>query len=188
MNRRYNIGRAIRAPVDPLLSQHPANESIRCSVVRLIDDGGFNHGVMEINKAFAMANEKDADLVIVNSNSEPPIARITDYNKFIFNLKQQRKEQDRRNRENQIAIKEIQLRPVTGQHDISIKLKHAREWLDAKHKLRIVMRFKGREQAHPALGMKLMSDFIKDLGDCRIEQESQMLGRSITAIIAPSKA
>lgn len=188
MSRRYLGGRNARPPVDPLLEQHPANDSIRVPNVRLIDQDGNNTGIVETRTALSMARAAYLDLVIISQAATPPIAKITDHNKFIFQQKQQRKDQERKNRENQIVTKEIQLRPVTSQHDLEVKRKHALQWLNDRNKIKIVMRFKGREQAHADMGLKVMQAFIATLGECKIEQDVQLLGRNATAILAPLKA
>lgn len=168
--------------------QHPSNEMIRVPRIRLIDGNGDNRGVMETRAALALARQEDLDLVVINQASDPPIAKIIDYSKFLYQAKRAKKEQERKSRENQIVVKEIQLRPVTGQHDIDVKLRHAKEWLNDSNRIKIVMKFKGREHSHTSLGMEVMRGFIERLGDCKVEQQPEMQGRNMVALVSPSKA
>lgn len=177
-----------KAPIDEMQAQHPANHRISASSVRVIDEDGQNLGIMETRAALGLARGRDLDLVLIAQSSTPPVARITDYGKFLYQAKQAKKEQDRRSRENQIVVKEIQLRPVTGQHDIDVKLRHAREWLNDSNRIKIVMKFKGRENSHASLGFEVMRGFIEKLGDCKVEQQPEMQGRNMVALISPSKA
>lgn len=177
-----------RPPADAMQLQHPANNKISAPRVRVIDENGENRGIMDTRQAMGMARDRDLDLVLIAGASDPPVAKITDYNKFLYQAKQAKKEQDKKSRESQIVVKEIQLRPVTGQHDIEVKLRHAREWLCDSNRIKVVMKFKGRENSHIALGLSVMQGFIERLGECRVEQPPEMQGRNMIAMIAPAKA
>lgn len=167
---------------------HLINHRIRALQVRVIDQDGNNLGVIDTNKALSISSNVDLDLVLINPDATPPIAKIVDYNKFLYLQKQQKKEQQKKSREAVVVVKEIQLRPVTGIHDVEIKLKHAKEWLEQKNRIKIVMKFRGREQHHTDIGRKLMQNFIQNLGDCKVDQEPEMAGRQMIAMIAPAKA
>lgn len=188
MSSRYVFGNRQQPNNDPMLDQHPHNEMIRAGRVRLIGSDGTNQGVIDTRTALAQARQQGLDLVVINQAADPPVARITDHGKFVYEAKRAKKEQERRNRENQITVKEIQLRPVTGQHDLEVKIRHAREWLDDSNKIKVVMRFKGREQSHTDLGFAVMRGFIGSLGECRVEQHPEMQGRNMVAVISPAKA
>lgn len=164
------------------------NNRIRVPTLRLIAADGSNLGIVSTNTAQREADAADLDLVLINPTAEPPVAKIVDYNKFLYQQKQQKKEQLKKSRETAIVVKEIQLRPVTGSHDVEIKLRHAKEWLTQKHRVKLVMKFRGREQHHTDIGRKLMQTFINDLGECRIDQEPEITGRQMIAMIAPAKA
>jgi translation initiation factor IF-3 len=167
---------------------HLINNKIRVPQVRVIDQDGNNLGVIDTYKALNTAIAAEFDLVLINPDATPPVAKIVDYGKFLYLQKQQKKEQQKKSREAAIVVKEIQLRPVTGSHDVEIKLKHAKEWLEQKNRIKIVMKFRGREQHHTDIGRKLMQSFIQGLGECKIDQEPEMAGRQMIAMIAPAKA
>ena len=186
MNR--NQGQRNRKPIDPLLEQFPANHAIRSQEVRLIDHSGQNQGVLDTKQAIWRAKEHGLDLVVVSPEANPPVAKIIEYSRFIYDQKKAKKEAAKKSRESQIIIKEIQLRPVTDQHDISTKLNHAKEWLEDQHnKIKIVIKFRGRELSFASRGFEIMSKFITELGPCKVEREPSMNGNQIIAMIAPNK-
>lgn len=174
-----------RIPIDPIKDQYVANERIRSQQVRLIDQNGTNVGVMETSKSLWMARSEGLDLVVISPTATPPVAKICDYNKFIYEQKRQKKENDRKARENAIVTKEIQLRPVIGQHDFDVKLNHAREWLRDDCKIKIVVKFRGREMAHKDIGFSLVNSFLEKLEPCKIERKPEMNSNSIIAMVAP---
>lgn len=176
-----------RIPSDPIKDQFAANERIRCQQVRLIDQNGTNVGIVETNKSLSMARSEGLDLVVISPTAEPPVAKICDYNKFLYEQKRQKKEHDRKARENAIVTKEIQLRPVIGQHDLDVKLNHAKEWLRDDCKIKIVVKFRGREMAHKDLGFSLVNSFLEKLEPCKIERKPEMNSNAIIAVVAPNK-
>jgi translation initiation factor IF-3 len=184
-----NQARGNRKPVDPLLEQFPANQAIRTSTVRLIDQAGANQGVIETKQALWRARDQGLDLVLISPEADPPVAKILEYTRFLYEQKKSKKEAAKRSRESQIIIKEIQLRPVTDQHDIATKLNHAKHWLeDQQNKIKIVIKFRGREMSFAQRGFEVMSKFISELGPCKVEREPSMSGNQITAMIAPTKS
>lgn len=174
-----------RRPIDPIKDQYTANESIRSFTVRLIDSSGDNKGVMPTKDALMAAQAQGLDLVIITPGVTPPVAKICDYGKFIYSQKQAKKEQDKKNRENAIVIKEIQLRPNIGSHDVLIKLNHAKEWLEEKYKVKITLKLRGREMAFSAKGFEVVKNFIQQVPNCKIEKEPEMSAKMITAMIVP---
>lgn len=174
-----------RIPNDPLKDAHAANEKIRVPNVRLIDSEGQNLGVRSTQDAQKMANSKELDLVIISPTADPPVARICDYGKFIYEQKQHKKEQDRKSRESTTITKEIQLRPAIGQHDLDVKLNHAKEWLSDNCKIKIVLKFRGREMAHKDLGFAVINGFLEKLENCKIERRPEMNSNTIIAMVAP---
>jgi len=177
--------RGPRRPEDPIKSSVISNERIRYPEVRVIDDDGTPLGVMPGRQALWQAKDRGLDLIEITADANPPVVRITDLNKWIYNLKRAKKENDRKARENAQVIKEIQLRPVTDKHDIEVKMGHAKEFLADEAKVRVVMKFRGRELSFSQKGFELMEDFIKGLGPCKIEKAPEMNGRMILAVIAP---
>jgi translation initiation factor IF-3 len=187
MNQSRNNPRN-RRPVDPLLEQFPANNAIRSPQVRLIGADGSNLGVVDTRTALWQARNSELDLVCISADAQPPVAKILDYGRFLYDHKRAAKLAARKSRESQIIIKEIQLRPVTDQHDIATKLGHAREWLEDQHtKIKVVIKFRGREMSFRERGFVVMRSFIDGLAGCKIEREPSMSGNQITAMLAPGK-
>lgn len=174
-----------RIPLDPIKEQFVANDRIRHPQIRLIDQHGTNVGVMDTSKSLWMARSEGLDLVVISPTASPPVAKICDYNKFIYEQKRQKKESDRKARENAIVTKEIQLRPVIGQHDFDVKLNHAKEWLKDDCKIKIVVKFRGREMTHKELGFSLVNSFLEKLEPCKIERKPEMTSNMIVAMVAP---
>jgi translation initiation factor IF-3 len=170
---------------DQIKDQHAANYMIRQLKVRLIDSEGNNLGVKITKEALVMAQNEMLDLVLINSSTEPPVARICDYTKFIYETKRSMKEHDRKLRENAIHVKEIQLRPNITTHDLDVKLRHAKEWLDDNCKVKIVFKFRGRELAYKNKGFDILNGFVEKL-DCKIEKAPDMANNTIIAMVAPT--
>ena len=171
---------------DPIKDQFAANQKIRQPQVRLIDSEGANLGVINTTEALIMAQTEMLDLVLINTTANPPIARICDYNKFIYDAKRHKKEQDRKLREHAIHIKEIQLRPNISSHDLEVKMQHAREWLTENCKIKIVVKFRGRELAYKARGFDMINNFVEQLG-CKIEKAPDMNNNTIIAVVSSGK-
>jgi translation initiation factor IF-3 len=187
MNNSYGRNTRFARQQPPQQEQHAINHRIRVPQIRLIDSSGNNQGVVSVNEAQRMADDEGLDLVVINADATPPVAKIIDYGKFLYQQKIQKKDQAKKSRESAIVMKEIQLRPVTGSHDVEIKLKHAKEWLEQKNRVKLVMKFRGREQHHTELGFNLLKKFIDQLGECKIEQSPEMNGRQLIALISPGK-
>ena len=178
--------RNMRRPEDPIKDGIVSNERIRYPEVRVIDDDGSQLGVMQTRQALWTARDKGLDLIEITADAKPPVVRITDLNKWVYNLKRAKKEQDRKARENATVIKEIQLRPVTDKHDIEVKQNHARDFLAESAKVKVVIKFRGRELSFTQRGFEVMQSFIDGLGPCKIEKAPEMNGRMLMAVIAPA--
>jgi len=161
------------------------NDQIRSRQVRLIDAEGVNQGIVDTYKALQQARYSGLDLFVINKESVPPVAKILDYKKYLYEQKIMQKEQAKKNRENLVITKEIQLRPVTNVHDIQVKLNHAKGFLDDSNRVKIVVRFRGREMSFSQKGFDVIKDFIEQLSPCRVEKEPTLAGNSITAIVGP---
>jgi len=178
----------LRKPEDPLLVQYPANYNIKASELRVVDSQGNNIGVLTFKDAMYKAKQEELDLVAINIDANPVVARILDYKKFIYDQRIAKKNQAKKNRENLVVIKEIQLRPVTDSHDLSVKINHAKGFLSDNNKVKVVIKFKGRELSFSQKGFEVIKKFIDELGPCKIEKAPEMNGRSIIAILAPAPA
>ena len=176
--------RKMRVPVPPPERNRPrVNEQIRIPRVRLIDEEGTQVGEVSVDDARRRAQEASLDLVEVASNAKPPVVRIMDYGKYLFEL--QKKERQARKNQQVNESKEIRLRPGTGEGDMLIKVKHAKEFLAEGQKVVIQLQFRGREMAHRELGIEAIKKFIALMGDgVKIEQEPRAEGRRMSAVIA----
>jgi translation initiation factor IF-3 len=160
------------------------NERIRSREVRLIDQDGTNHGVIPIREAVDLAREAGLDLVEVAPNARPPVVRVMDYGKFIY--EKTRREREARKHQKQIEIKTIKLSPKIADFHRDLYVKRAREWLEEGKKVKVVVRFKGREITYPELGREMMEGVAQDLEDvCVIEQRPNLEGWSMVMMLAP---
>lgn len=162
--------------------QQRVNEQIRVSQVRVIGAEGAQLGIMAIEDALAAARQAGADLVEVAPTDKPPVCRIMDFGKFKY---QQKKRQHKTNA-HQIKIKEIRVRPKTGEHDILVKVGRAREFLSHKDKVLLSVTFKGREMAHIEEGHRVMAEILAQLEDVsKVEAAPSQQGRRIACTLAP---
>ena len=154
--------------------------------VLLIDQEGEKVGEIATEEARRRAEEADLDLVEVAPNARPPVCRIMDYGKYLFEL--QKKERTQKRKSQTQEVKEIRLRPGTGQGDLDIKAKHAREFLEEGYKVGIQLLFRGRERAHPEVAIGMINKFAGMLDDiAKIEQAPRQEGRRMNALLAPTK-
>ena len=136
-----------------------------------------------MSEALATAQAASMDLVQVMGDGDPPVCKLMDYGKYKY---KQKKRQHGGKHKHQPQLKEIRLRPNTGEHDVEIKLKHAREFLEKKDKVSVSMRFRGREMAHTDLGRDLMMHFAEQLQDmAKVESHPRQEGRRMTMLLAP---
>ncbi len=160
------------------------NDKIRVPLVRLIDQNGVQVGVVPIAEALAKAQAAGFDLVEVAAEAKPPVCRIQDYSKFLFEL--QKKERQAKANAHKVDTKEVRLRPGTGEGDVDIKAKHAREFLAEGHKVSILLQFRGREMSHKELGLEAIKRFVEKLeGMARMEQEPRLEGKRMYALLVP---
>ncbi len=162
------------------------NEAIRVPEVRLIDEDGGQLGVMKTAKALDIAREHGTDLVEVAPQAKPPVCRLMDYGKFLYEA--QKRERDARKSQTKIEIKEIRLRPKTGEHDINYKLRDARKFLERGAKVKVRLRFRGREVTHPEVARELMDRVADELSDIAvIEKRPSMEGMTMLMILGPNQ-
>ena len=168
--------------------EYLANGWIRSPTVRVVDEDGEALGVMDTKVALDQARDLGLDLITIAKDAVPPVCRMYDLSKWSYEQKKFKKEQEKKNRENVIIVKELQIRPGINEHDLLIKQRHAKEFLDENHKIKIVMRFRGREMAFTKRGFDLIRKFIDGLGDLKVEKEPSLAGNTILAILAPTKS
>ena len=155
--------------------------------MRLIGPDGDNVGVVSLNDAQQMASEAGLDLVEVAPNADPPVCRIMDFGKFIY--ERAKKEREARKGQTKVEIKEIRLRPKTTEHHRQFKVRDARRWLQEGKKVKVRVRFRGREIHYPELALQDLRDIAEELGDISmIELAPSMEGRSMLMVLAPEKA
>lgn len=163
------------------------NEAIRVPEVRLINAKGENIGVVPIEEAIRLAKEAELDLVEIAPGAVPPVCKITDIGKLLY--ERTKKEKEARKAQTKIEVKEIRLRPKTNEHHRSFKTRDARKWLLAGMKVRVTVRFRGREITYPDLALEDLREIAEELKDvCIIEQSPAMEGRAMTMVLGPAKA
>lgn len=154
--------------------------------MRVIGSNGAQIGVMSRYDALQMAQNEGLDLVEVSPNTDPPVVRIIDYGKFLF--EQKKKAREASHKQKQVETKEIQLRPVTDENDYQIKLRNALRFIQEGNKVKIVLKYRGREMLHQELGRKVFERITNDLAPVgAIEQRPFMEGKQLIAVFAPNK-
>lgn len=162
------------------------NEEISAPSVRLITANGDNVGVVPIAEAHRQAQESELDLVEIVPTAEPPVCRVMDFGKFLFELN--KKKHAAKRKQKQIQIKEIKLRPGTDDGDYEIKMRNVRRFIEEGDKVKITLRFRGREMAHQDLGAKMLERVEEDLnGLAVVEQHPRLEGRQMVMLIGPKK-
>lgn len=162
--------------------QMRVNEQIRISPVRVISQDGSMLGSMPVNRALELAREAGQDLVEVAPNERPPVCKIMDFGKFKYDLKKKIHKQ----KQHQTQLKEIRVRPKTGDHDIGVRINRAKEFLEGKDKVLVNVLFKGRELAHIEEGRKVMDEVLTALAPYgKLEKTPSMEGKKLSAILAP---
>jgi len=154
--------------------------------VRVIDAGGEQAGVMPLAAAVEIARADSLDLVEVSPMADPPVCRVMDFGKYLFELN--KKAQSAKRKQKQVHVKEIKFRPGTDEGDYQIKLRKLREFLEIGDKTKVTLRFRGREMAHQELGAQLLARVRKDLDEhATVEQLPQLEGRQMIMVLAPKK-
>lgn len=163
------------------------NDQIRISPVRLVDAEGEQVGIVSIEDARSAAAERGLDLVEVAPMARPPVVRIMDYGKYKY--EQARKARESRKKQHQVKVKEIKLRPKIEDHDLNFKAGHARRFLSEGNKVKLTMRFRGREMSHSELGAEVLKDFADALSDVgQVEEDARMEGRNMTMVLVPRRS
>lgn len=161
------------------------NESIRFPQVRVIGPEGDSLGVMPRLRALQVAETYNLDLVCVSKDANPPVCKILNYGKYRFDLQKKQKEMKKNQKAKEIEIKEIQLTPVIGQHDLDTKVKIANKFLLSGDKVKVALRFKGRQLSHIEVGEEVMNRFIQGCSEnSTVEKEPKLDGKLLTSILA----
>ncbi|QQA44962.1 translation initiation factor IF-3 [Pelagovum pacificum] len=161
------------------------NDRIRAPEIRLIGAEGENVGVISPARAMQMAEEAGLDLVEISPNADPPVCKIMDFGKFKY--EQQKRESEARKKQKTIEVKEVKFRPNTDVHDYEVKMKNVFKFLENGDKVKVTLRFRGREMAHQDLGRNLLervADDVKEIG--KVENMPKMEGRQMVMMIGPS--
>ena len=160
------------------------NRDIRALQVQLIDAEGKNVGAVDIAEALRLAEEAGLDLVEIVPNATPPVCKILDFGKFRF--LEQKKSAEQRKRQKIVEIKEIKLRPGIDDHDYEVKMRSVRRFFDEGDKVKVTLRFRGREMAHQDIGFKLLQRVRTETAPiAKVEAEPLMEGRQMTMVLAP---
>ena len=174
----------------PAAQQAPAregpriNDEIRVPQVRLIDDAGEMLGVMSAREALIRAYDLGLDLVEISPNAVPPVCKILDYGKYKY--EQQKKANEARKKQKVVEIKEIKVRPNIDDHDYDVKMKQMKNFIGEGDKVKVTLRFRGREMAHQELGVKVLERIRSDLNELvKVEQMPKLENRQMVMVVAP---
>lgn len=167
-------------------AKYRINHQIRAAQVRLIDADGGHAGIVSLSEALAIARGRELDLVEVSPAADPPVARVMDYGKFLY--QQAKRDREARKAQKQIEVKEIRLRPKTTDHHKGFKTRDARRWLEEGMKVKVRIRFRGREITYPEIAREQLVEIAEELSDIAIvEQTPNLEGRTMLMILAPGK-
>lgn len=162
------------------------NEEIRDKEVRLVSDDGEQLGVMSGKEAQAIASERGMDLVKIAPKAKPPVCKIMDYGKYKY--EQAKKEKEAKKKQKVITVKEVRLSPNIEEHDLNIKANQANKFLKNEDKVKVTLRFRGREMKNTQKGLEIMEKFRKTLEDiCTVEKAAKLEGRQMIMVLAPKK-
>ena len=162
------------------------NARIKAEKVRLIDESNNQIGIVNRYDAINKAREAGLDLVEVAPTSDPPVCRIMDYGKWLYEQKRKAREAHKKSHHHTGTLKEIRLRPETDKHDLDIKLKHAREFLEKGHKVQFTMFFRGRQMLHKDRGYEILNQITESMEDlAKVERPSRMTYKRMTLLLVP---
>lgn len=166
--------------------KHRINGEIRVNEVRLIGIEGEQLGIIKLAQALDMAEENVVDLVEIAPNATPPVCRLMDYGKFRY--QEQKRQQEARAKQKVVQLKEVKFRPATDEGDYNVKLRNVRRFIEDGDKVKVSLRFRGREMAHQELGMRVLERVRDDVEDiCQVESFPRLEGRQMVMVLAPRK-
>ncbi len=178
------IRRPNRAPPAAAKDGPRINDDIRNAQIQLIDQTGLNRGTVETVVAIKMAAEAGMDLVEISPNTSPPVCKIMDYGKFKYSA--QKKAAEARKKQKTVEIKEIKLRPMIDDHDYDVKMRAMQRFFEEGDKVKITLRYRGREMAHQEIGTKLLDKIKGDVAEiAKVEQDARFEGRQVVMVLAP---
>lgn len=178
------IRRPNRAPPAAVKDGPRTNDEIRNAQIQLIDAEGTNRGVVETVVAIRMAAEAGMDLVEISPNNTPPVCKIMDYGKYKYSA--QKKAAEARKKQKVVEIKEIKLRPMIDDHDYDVKMRAMQRFFEEGDKVKITLRYRGREMAHQEIGTKLLDKVKSDVAAfAKVEQDAKFEGRQVVMVLAP---
>lgn len=182
----YNVWRCIYIANNK--NDLPINEQINVPELMVIGPNGEQMGLKKLEDALTLANYAGLDLVLMNAGGNPAVAKVMDYNKYKYERQKKLKEAQKKQRETNKEIKEYRLSVTIDIHDFETRVKNAKEYLEKGHKIKGLVRFKGRQMAHTELGRDVLMKFADSLSDyAEIETEPKMEGKSMYIILAPKK-
>lgn len=171
-------------PTPPSKDGPRVNEDIDVPQVRLIGAGGEQIGVVTVSEAVVYADQAGLDLVEISPNADPPVCKILDYGKYKYEA--QKKKNEAKKKQKVIDVKEIKLRPNIDHHDYDVKMRNMRRFLEEGNKVKVTLRFRGREMMHQQLGVKILDRVRNDVeAFAKVEQEAKMEGRQMVMVVAP---
>lgn len=163
---------------------HPLNEEIREPQVRLIGEDGEQLGIMSSREALVIAQERDLDLVMISPVAKPPVCKVMDYGKYRF--EQAKREKEAKKNQHVIEVKEIRMSPSIGENDFMVKLRNGQKFLAEGNRLKVTVRFRGREMAHTDLGRQLLERYAAECGEiAKIDKGAKLEGRLMTQFLSP---
>jgi translation initiation factor IF-3 len=178
------IRRPNKAPPAASKDGPRVNDDIRNAQIQLIDHTGQNQGTVETVVAIRMAQEAGMDLVEISPNTSPPVCKIMDYGKYKYSA--QKKAAEARKRQKIVEIKEIKLRPMIDDHDYDVKMRAMQRFFEEGDKVKITLRYRGREMAHQEIGTKLLDKIKSDVAElAKVEQDARFEGRQVVMVLAP---
>lgn len=162
------------------------NEAIRAKEVRLVSETGEQLGIVPLSKALDLAGERNLDLVNVAPQARPPVCKMMDYGRYKYEMS--KKEKESRRKQHVVTLKEVQLRPQTEEHDYQVKLRNTIRFLESKYKVKVNVRFRGRQVTHPEQGMALCDRIAKEVDELAVvEKPAKLEGRNMVMILAPKQ-
>jgi translation initiation factor IF-3 len=168
----------------PVRSGPRINQAITEPEVRVIDDKGTNHGTVSFETAMGLAEEAGLDLVEISPNEKPPVCKVLDYGKYKYQA--QKKASEARKKQKTVDVKEIKMRPNIDTHDYDVKLRNMMRFFEAGDKVKVTLRFRGREMAHQELGMQLLQRVKAQAEEvAKVELEPKLEGRQMIMVLAP---
>ena len=179
----YSLSRGVK-PIQDSTKRVRVNRQIRISPIRVIGADGSQLGILEVDRALAIAEEQGLDLVEVAPMARPPVARIMDYGKFKF--EQAKQARQAKKKQHVIQLKEVKFRPGIDEHDFETKTRHARRFLEEGNKVKVTLMFRGRQISHPELGKQVVDRVAQELADlAKIEADARLEGKAMTMILTP---